>query len=311
MTIAPETDRTLPAVIFVHGLRTSGAIWSHQVRTLEDAGHRTRIVDLPGHGGRRDQRFTMPGAFAAIDQAVGSLPPGTPYVLVGLSLGGYTVLHYAAARRGALRATAAGEGSPVPAPSGSTPPGASPDGGRAHDLVGVLASSCSSDPSTKPVLLYRDVAALVAASGGRLRTLLGALSWPVHRKGAARRRVFRFRPLDPDRPTWEVVTDALTQLQTVSSVEDLRSIDVPVALVNGRWDHLRLEERRHHRARAGISLVVIDGAGHDVSTQVPERFGEALVHFVESLAPSAPHTAPAASAALVGAQAPSAERMAS
>ena len=87
-------------VVLVHGLSTSSAIWAHQVAVLTRLGHECVTVDLPGHGRRRDERFTLEGALHAIDDAVRRLP--MPPLLVGLSLGGYASLAYAASHEGAV-----------------------------------------------------------------------------------------------------------------------------------------------------------------------------------------------------------------
>ncbi len=96
-TTAAATARP---VVFVHGLSTSSAIWAHQVEVLTRLGHDCLTVDLPGHGRRAHERFTLEGALHAIDEAVGRLP--APPLLVGLSLGGYTSLAYAARHDGAV-----------------------------------------------------------------------------------------------------------------------------------------------------------------------------------------------------------------
>ena len=85
---------------------------------------------------------------------------------------------------------------------------------------------------------------------------------------------------------WAVVADALTALEPVSSIDNLSSITVPVTLINGRWDHLRVEERRHRSALAGVTLIVIPGAKHDVSLEAPTQFNRALLEFLACL-PSA------------------------
>lgn len=82
----------------MHGTSTSSAIWDEQVRVLVDAGHHPVALDLPGHGSRAGERFTLRAAMKAIDAAVTALP--SPPVLVGMSLGGYTALHYAARHHG-------------------------------------------------------------------------------------------------------------------------------------------------------------------------------------------------------------------
>ncbi|QGQ20958.1 alpha/beta fold hydrolase [Cellulomonas sp. JZ18] len=72
-------------IVLVHGTRTSSAIWHAQVAVLRHRGHPTHAIDLPGHGARSAERFTLEGALAAIDDAVSACP--VPPLLVGLSLG--------------------------------------------------------------------------------------------------------------------------------------------------------------------------------------------------------------------------------
>jgi pimeloyl-ACP methyl ester carboxylesterase len=117
------TDHRTP-IVFVHGVRTSSAIWAHQVRAMERSGHTCVAVDLPGHGTRSHERFTLAGALAAIDEAVDSMD--VPPLVVGLSLGGYSTLAYAARHQ--------------------------------HKVAGVLLAGCSTEIRGKPVHVYRAVA---------------------------------------------------------------------------------------------------------------------------------------------------------
>ncbi|GAA1713539.1 hypothetical protein GCM10009809_07170 [Isoptericola hypogeus] len=268
----PSRTRPSPlppvGVVFVHGMRTSSAIWHHQLDHVRDAGHDAVAVDLPAHGARHTERFSMPAAFEVIDDAARSFAPGTPVVVVGLSLGGYTSLAWAA--RHALGAAGAG-------------------GTR---LAGVVAAACTADPKGKPVALFRDVAratvagrdalrrgatdlalawrtALVGgggpAGGADLAALLGPAAGRASHTGSGAHR-----------PGWDVVTDALTHLAGRSSVGHLRSIRVPVWLVNGARDQMRLEESRHLRAAERGALVVVPQAGHDVNTDAPDAFNHVL-----------------------------------
>jgi pimeloyl-ACP methyl ester carboxylesterase len=82
-----------PAIVLVHGIRTSGTMWRRQVEDLESAGFEVDAPDLPGHGTRIGEPFSIDAAMSAIDDAV-SRHPG-PVLLVGLSLGGYLSIHYA------------------------------------------------------------------------------------------------------------------------------------------------------------------------------------------------------------------------
>lgn len=70
----------------------------------------------------------------------------------------------------------------------------------------------------------------------------------------------------------EVMDDVLPALTRLHPVADLRSIQVPVLLVNGRFDHLRLHARRYLAATSRGRLVTIPGATHTVSLIQPARF---------------------------------------
>ena len=76
-----------PAIVFVHGTRLTGAMWSAQQAALADE-FRTIAVDLPAHGSREAEPFTLDAAAAAVDDAIGTEAAGRA-VVVGLSLGGY------------------------------------------------------------------------------------------------------------------------------------------------------------------------------------------------------------------------------
>jgi len=206
-------------IVFVHGVRTSSAIWAHQIAAMARSGHRSVAVDLPGHGARAGERFTLHGAMGAINEAVDGLG-GKPLV-VGLSLGGYSALAYAARHQ--------------------------------HKVAGVLAAGCSTEIRGKPVGAYRHVAHHVA------------------------------RAVRPVGGSWHVVTDMLTAMGGHSSLADLRRLLIPVWLVNGRRDVLRLEERRYLAARPGTRLTVVPRAGHDVNSHAPIVFNRILLDVLHEL----------------------------
>lgn len=76
-------------VVLVHGCTLNGASWAPVRRILEGAGLHVLTPDLPGHGPRRGERFTLEGAVETVVDAVQAAPPG-PVYLAGDSLGGYT-----------------------------------------------------------------------------------------------------------------------------------------------------------------------------------------------------------------------------
>ncbi|MFV2171777.1 alpha/beta fold hydrolase [Actinomadura sp. LOL_016] len=69
-------------VVLVHGIRVSGTMWGPVADALAD---RLRVAapDLPGHGRRRGERFTMDGAVDAVTEAIDGL--GGRALVAGLS----------------------------------------------------------------------------------------------------------------------------------------------------------------------------------------------------------------------------------
>lgn len=84
-------------VVLVHGLRVSGASLHHIAAAVDDRPVST--PDLPGHGRRRDETFTMAGAVDTVLAEVDRF--GQPAVVAGMSMGGYVAM--AAASRHADR----------------------------------------------------------------------------------------------------------------------------------------------------------------------------------------------------------------
>src|SRR5690606_39795796 len=81
-------------VVLVHGTRASRTMWLRQLEALAQARVPAVAPDLPGHGRRAGEPFTLDGAVAAVEEAAASLAGDV--VVAGLSLGGYLALHWAA-----------------------------------------------------------------------------------------------------------------------------------------------------------------------------------------------------------------------
>jgi pimeloyl-ACP methyl ester carboxylesterase len=82
----------------------------------------------------------------------------------------------------------------------------------------------------------------------------------------------------------EAIAGALTALMTrPDSTPTLASIHCPVQILVGDEDALTpppLSEQMH-RDIAGSELVVIPGAGHMSNMEQPQRFNDALAHFLD------------------------------
>ncbi len=115
-------------------------MWRAQVEALERSGRRALAIDLPGHGRRRGETFTVESSLAAVDDGIAEL--GGRVLLVGLSLGGYVGIA-AAARR--------------------------PDG-----VAGLVAAGCSTVPDIPVTGAWERLARIIARlpdQGARLNQL--------------------------------------------------------------------------------------------------------------------------------------------
>lgn len=87
------TAADAPPIVFVHGTRLSAGQWSPQLAALQEDFH-VAAIDLPGHGARSAQPWSLNAATEVIASAVDSLDHG-PALVVGHSLGGYASLEFA------------------------------------------------------------------------------------------------------------------------------------------------------------------------------------------------------------------------
>ncbi|WP_234417572.1 MULTISPECIES: alpha/beta fold hydrolase [Miniimonas] len=214
----------MPApVVLVHGTRSSSLVWAAQERALRRRGIESIAVDLPGHGARRDERFTLAGAIDALDEAVARC--AEPPLLVGLSLGGYTALHYA--------------------------------GTHADRIAGVMAVACSTPPNRPFVPAFRMAAHHVTRAFG-----LGG-------------------------GTWHVVTDVLREVMACDPLGVLRTTALPVWLVSGSRDPMRVGAPLYRWANPRARWIVIPRAGHDANLHQPEAFNSRLLRAVGELAAAA------------------------
>ena len=92
---SPEQSAADPVLILVHGATLNGRMWDPVRRHLRP-NYRVVTPDLPGHGSRLGERYTLESAVAAIAAAAQSVAPAS-VVLVGDSLGAYSSMAAAAA----------------------------------------------------------------------------------------------------------------------------------------------------------------------------------------------------------------------
>jgi pimeloyl-ACP methyl ester carboxylesterase len=230
----------MPAtVILVHGLRTSATLFRRQMQELGELGIPYEAVDLPGHGRRIGERFTLDAALKTLDDAVTAAEASgvKPYI-VGFSLGGYLAIEWVARNPG-----------------------------RA---AGLLAAACGTVPSRVIMHGWRVGAKVIHMFPDRGLTLNNAVvRLFVPEPGA--------NDVIAGGVALEVMDDVLLSLLHLRPVDRLREIDIPVLFVNGRFDHVRAHAKRYLAATRRGRLITVPGSSHMVSVVRPRDFTDAML----------------------------------
>ncbi|TFD51583.1 alpha/beta fold hydrolase [Cryobacterium frigoriphilum] len=237
-----NSDTPAVPILLVHGIRASRTMWAHQERQLTAAGHPVLAIDLPGHGERMGEEFTVRGALAAIDAGVNAL--GGRVLLVGLSLGGYYAIAYAAEH---------------------------PD-----RVAGLVAAGCSAVPRGVLLYGYRLLARGIRRLPDRGLWLHETMARRLLPPDGARDVLAGGAALD-------VMDSGLRATSTLTPLRSLAAYPGPVWLVNGALDHFRLNERRFLAACQNGRVVVVAGATHLSSLAQPDRFTAVVAEIAAQL----------------------------
>lgn len=235
----------------MHGSRLASRQWAPQVALLQGRVDLT-LVDLPGHGTRVAEAFTLGRCVEVIDEAVRAVPSHTPVVLVGHSLGGYAAMAYAAAH---------------------------PD-----TLDGLVLAGSSATPTGPGAAVYRGVAALTDRLGPERMTRLNdrvlRRLYPSERIEPVIAGGYYFAP----------TAAAWREVMTHCRPTMLARVTCPVLLLNGQFDQLRLGVRAYLRACPRAHEEVIRRASHLSNLDQPEAFADALLRFTREVLDSAPRS---------------------
>jgi pimeloyl-ACP methyl ester carboxylesterase len=221
-------------VVLVHGIRTSATMWRAQVSHLQRRGVGVHAIDLPGHGSRIDEPWSLDEAFATIDRAVRSAAREGPALLVAHSMGGLLSL--------ALLGSAA------------PPP-----------VAGFVGAGCTAVPRGAGLRLYRTILRSMRVTPRRglwLAERVLAATLPEETRTDFAAGGYALAAEDA----------ALASLAGVDLLAALPRIAVPTWLVNGEWDQLRAGERLFTRLLPHAELIVVPRSTHLVTAMRPRVF---------------------------------------
>ena len=225
-------------VVLVHGIRTSATMWRAQLEYLAARGNPVVAVDLPGHGSRMAEDFTLDGAFATIDEAVRDASTRGPVLLTGHSMGGLLCIEYVGAE--------------------DPPP-----------VAGFIAASCTSIPRGAGLATYRLLARGFDSLPDRGMWLTDRMLDRILPDETRADFGAGGYALD----TQDI---ALRSLSVLDLLAALRRIEVPLWFVNGQYDQLRVNEKLFTRIAPHAELIVVPRTTHHVTVMRPRVFDAVL-----------------------------------
>lgn len=238
----------LPVLVLLHGATGNGRMWDPVRRILEARGYRVLTPDLPGHGARRGQRFTLEAAVQVVVDEVRAVAPA-PVLVAGDSLGGYVTMAAAAA----------------------LPPG---------QLVGAVASGCTlvfEGNALWPFRIKGLVNRLLVAVVGEKRLLGKRFVAELGKLGVAEPDA---RALIDAGVNVAAFGDCVSALTGVDFPAKLAPIQAPVLFVNGGADKPMLRDLARYRAAVPAARhEVFPGVDHGVSLRKSAEFADLIDDF--------------------------------
>ncbi|MFT4215474.1 MAG: alpha/beta hydrolase [Microbacterium sp.] len=236
-------------VVMVHGIRTSATMWRAQAEHLAARGVAAVAVDLPGHGSRMSETFTLDAALATIDGAVRRAAADGEVLLAGHSMGGLLSIQYV--------------GSEVPPP-----------------VDAFIAASCTAIPRGAGLATYRALARGLDRLPGRgqwFADLVLDRTLPPETRPDFGAGGYAYDAQDV----------ALRSLSVLDLLAALRRIHVPTWFVNGQFDQLRINERLFASLVPQSELIVVPRTSHLVTAMRPRVFNAVLDLALATMAASA------------------------
>jgi pimeloyl-ACP methyl ester carboxylesterase len=242
--VTPPLDRG-ELLLFLHGAGSNGHTWHRQLAHLE-AHHSGVAVDLPGHG-RSGNTEGLPDldAHVRFTATLADALARRPFVLVGRALGGAVAIAYTLAQ---------------------------PQ--RVRGLV-LVATPARFELPQASIDIWHDV------SRGRATQPFSTALFSPEADMAVMRECFMEQVKTDPRVRY---TDMLA-CQGLDFTARLGELKVPTLVITGRDDHFAPPEKvADLQGRvAGSRMVVIEDAGHMLTSEQPDAFNRALEEFVGAL----------------------------
>jgi len=245
-----------PTLLLIHGFPLNSSMWSPQ---LDDLANFVRVIapDLRGHG----QSDPIAGQYSvellADDCAdlLAHLNVATPFVVCGLSMGGYIALEF-------FR--------------------------RYHEYVaGLILTATRAGADTDEGKANRDKMAEMAKQKGVTAVVDAMLPKMLSPENYAHDpELVAFARHMMEMTSLEGVIGALAAMRDrPDSMPDLPDIDVPVLVIHGADDQLIPVTEAEAMAETVPDgrLVIIPNAGHLPNLEQPDAFNDAVIDFLESL----------------------------
>jgi pimeloyl-ACP methyl ester carboxylesterase len=271
--------RGTPAVLLLHGITLSSAVWAYQLRDLAEAGYRAAALDFRGHGRSRvgTDELTIDRLAADVVEVMAALDM-EKVVLAGHSMGGMVALRLLA-----------------------RDPSAAAGAGRIQALV--LAATSASPVRRRGVPLARAVVAVAAPLLIRTAAVTARLpgrTLPAHDLAFLLARITFGADASPGQVsfTGELTSEVAARVSAQLLLEILRfdeeqslgSIHLPTSVIVG--DHDLMTPPSHARGMAeripGAQLLILEGAGHMVMLERRHQVDEVLLGLAGAVGAAVP-----------------------
>jgi 2-succinyl-6-hydroxy-2,4-cyclohexadiene-1-carboxylate synthase len=252
-----------PAIVLLHGFMGTGADWTGVARFLQSHFH-CLMPDLPGHEGMPLELGSDPDPFAAYSALLWRrleplLPPR--FALVGYSLGGRLALDLACRHPERIRALVLEGAHPGLSEAGERAQRAAADAAWIRRFESGPWPGALEDWYRQPVFASLSDEQRCAFVARRTRHSPGILAQVLRATSLARQ---------PDR--WD----------------DLRRLPMPVGFLAGRQDgRFCAMGDRMARTRPALTLVKLDGLGHNCHALAPEAVA-GFIHRMCTAEPALP-----------------------